>query len=94
MTAGSAAADSWQRSQARSRGCMCKVQLHNCRNQLLQLRRRTPVGRGSHTKLLPPSTKPLQAVRIGPVRVTSSEEVVQIFANIKEAGGTRLKWYM
>ncbi|KIY95484.1 hypothetical protein MNEG_12478 [Monoraphidium neglectum] len=34
------------------------------------------------------------AVRIGPVHVQSGDQVVEIFARIKEAGGSRLKWYM
>lgn len=34
------------------------------------------------------------AVRVGPVRVESADQVVQVFANIKQAGGERLKWYM
>ncbi len=34
------------------------------------------------------------AVRVGPVHVQDAEQVVQIFAKIKEAGGARLKWYM
>jgi putative lipoic acid-binding regulatory protein len=34
------------------------------------------------------------AVRVGPVHVASAEQVVDIFARIKEAGGDRLKWYM
>lgn len=34
------------------------------------------------------------AVRIGPVHVQNSDQVIQIFEKIKEAGGSRLKWYM
>ncbi|GBF87806.1 hypothetical protein Rsub_00517 [Raphidocelis subcapitata] len=34
------------------------------------------------------------AVRVGPVHVASADQVVEIFARIKEAGGDRLKWYM
>lgn len=34
------------------------------------------------------------ALRVGPVRVSSADEVVEIYRRIKEAGGDRLKWYM
>jgi putative lipoic acid-binding regulatory protein len=34
------------------------------------------------------------AVRVGPVHVQNADQVVAIFAAIKEAGGDRLKWYM
>jgi putative lipoic acid-binding regulatory protein len=34
------------------------------------------------------------AVRVGPVHVQSADEVVAIYAAVKEAAGARLKWYM
>jgi len=34
------------------------------------------------------------AVRVGPVHIQNADQVVTIFERIKEAGGSRLKWFM